>query len=329
MKRRDTDQGWPDGNHAVSRRTFMTTAIGATLAAATVSGWRTRSAAAPTPQSQAETAVRRFYDSLSVEQRQTIVLLPDDTAQLMIAPNWKVTDARIGDLRPAQQELIHEIVRGLTSEDGYERFVRQMADDGGGIANYWVGIFGNPYTRPFQFEMTGRHLILRADGNTMKGVAFGGPLVYGHIEPGNSPANLFWYQSQQANEVFKMLDGRQRTKALQEQVPQELAVQIRKPEAVLPGIAVGELSPDQQAVVSHTLRAILQPYRQEDVDEVMEMVQAGGGLDRLHMAFYSYRDLGADEVWDTWRLEGPTLVCYFRGAPHVHAYLNVAQGPRG
>ena len=34
-------------------------------------------------------------------------------------------------------------------------------------------------------------------------------------------------------------------------------------------------------------------------------------------------DLDNDKVWDVWRLEGPTWVSYFRGAPHVHAYINV------
>jgi hypothetical protein len=41
------------------------------------------------------------------------------------------------------------------------------------------------------------------------------------------------------------------------------------------------------------------------------------------MAFYQEEDLESDKVWDIWRVEGPTLVCHFRGAPHVHAYINV------
>ena len=34
-------------------------------------------------------------------------------------------------------------------------------------------------------------------------------------------------------------------------------------------------------------------------------------------------DLKNDKVWDIWRIEGPTFVSHFRGAPHVHAYINV------
>ena len=57
----------------------------------------------------------------------------------------------------------------------------------------------------------------------------------------------------------------------------------------------------------------------------MEIVKAAGGVDKLHMAFYEQGDLEGDKVWDIWRLEGPSFVWHFRGAPHVHAYINIAQ----
>ena len=34
-----------------------------------------------------------------------------------------------------------------------------------------------------------------------------------------------------------------------------------------------------------------------------------------------------DKVWDNWRLEGPSFVWYFRGMPHVHVWVNVADDP--
>ena len=36
-------------------------------------------------------------------------------------------------------------------------------------------------------------------------------------------------------------------------------------------------------------------------------------------------DLGNDGVWDIWRLEGPSMVWHFRGAPHVHTWVNIAK----
>ena len=69
---------------------------------------------------------------------------------------------------------------------------------------------------------------------------------------------------------------------------------------------------------------LLAPYRQEDVDEVFEILKASGGVEKLHLAFYQEGDLQDDKTWDIWRVEGPSFVWHFRGAPHVHAYINIA-----
>jgi ubiquinone/menaquinone biosynthesis C-methylase UbiE len=46
-------------------------------------------------------------------------------------------------------------------------------------------------------------------------------------------------------------------------------------------------------------------------------------IDKLHMAFYKNMDIGQDGVWDVWQVEGPSMVWYFRGAPHVHTWVNI------
>jgi len=47
-----------------------------------------------------------------------------------------------------------------------------MHDDSGGIEDYSVAIFGTPGSDKFQWELTGRHLTLRADGNSVDKAAF-------------------------------------------------------------------------------------------------------------------------------------------------------------
>lgn len=57
-----------------------------------------------------------------------------------------------------------------------------------------------------------------------------------------------------------------------------------------------------------------------------ECLKEQGGLDKCNLAFYKDGNLG-DSEWDNWRLEGPAFVWYFRGAPHVHIWINVADDP--
>jgi len=280
--------------------------------------------AAPSPKSTAETAVVRFYKSLTDEQKKTIVLPFDHELRQRISANWHITKPEIDDdfYTNDQRAIINEIIRGVTTEDGYQRIVRQTQDDAGGIGGYSVAVFGTPGSGKFEWELTGRHLTLRADGDSVDQAAFGGPVIYGHgvEEPGK---NLFHYQTKQANEVFRALNTSQAEKALIKAAPKEDAVALQGEQGTFPGISVAELSRDQKELVEKTLKVILAPYRKEDVDEVMAILKAAGGVDKLHMAFYQQGDLLEDKEWDIWRVEGPSLVWHFRGAPHVHAYINI------
>ncbi len=287
---------------------------------------------------RAKIAVKQLYTTLTPEQKQVVALSWDDPKRTRVSPNWKITKATVGDFfRADQQELIRDILKAITSEEGYEKFMKQMAVDWApGLPRYTVAIFGNPGTDTFQFTLTGRHLTIRADGRPSKKTAFGGPIVYGPApkatESSKHPGNVFWYQAKRANEVFQMLDGRQRKEALLDRAPVETAISLRQSGKLFPGIAGSELAPDQKRLLQAVLTDVLAPYGKTDVDEAMRLIQAGGGLDTVHISFYKKTasgypdgDIGRDGVWDIWRLESPTLVSHFRGAPHVHAYFHAGR----
>ncbi len=317
----------PECGELVDRRQFLRQAVTVTAAAGCL--LHAPRVARPAEAKSGESLVKELYRSLNKEQREILVLPWDDPRRHKVAPNWEIVDLPISDvLNKEQQRLVLEIIRSITSEDGFERFMRQMKDDWGGLGRYTCAIFGDPESGKFEWELTGRHVTMRCDGNSVEGKAFGGPLVYGHApqfteKPGH-PGNVFWYQAVRANQVFQALDGKQRAKALLEKAPPETAVQLRGPDAPRPGIPVAELSPDQKALVREVIHDILLPYRESDRQEALAIIEAGGGLDALHIAFYKQGDLGNDQVWDIWRIEGPTAVFHFRGAPHIHAYINVA-----
>jgi hypothetical protein len=107
-------------------------------------------------------------------------------------------------------------------------------------------------------------------------------------------------------------------------MPSEELVAFRGKQGTFDGIAVADLSADQQEFLQGVLKLLLEPFRQADQDEVTKCLKTQGGLQACHLAFYKEGDLGEDGVWDNWRLEGPSFVWYFRGKPHVHVWVNIA-----
>ena len=337
---------WPSGE-ILSRRDFLRTVSAVALAEAAArvlpAGAQVNPAAhrASPPLShlgtgskapKAETLVKTLYDSLTPGQRTAVCLSWDHPKRTMVQANWAIVPATIGDqFNRDQQEMIAGILRGVTTEEWYPKIQAQMQNDSGGFANYHVAIFGDPDHSKFEWVVTGRHVTLRADGHSNANAAFGGPIFYGHApkdteDPGH-PGNIYWRQAQHANAVFAALDGKQRALALLDRAPNEDKIALQGASGAFPGIAIGELSLDQKALVQTVMRDLLAPYRPSDADDVMRDIAVNGGLDKIHLSFYKQDDLGNDGIWDIWRLEGPGLVWHFRGAPHVHTWVNIARDP--
>jgi hypothetical protein len=83
------------------------------------------------------------------------------------------------------------------------------------------------------------------------------------------------------------------------------------------------MSRDQRELVDKVLADLLAPFRKKDADEAMKYIRENGGVEGLTMSFYKNLDIGNDGVWDVWQLESPNMIWYFRGAPHVHTWVNI------
>lgn len=309
----------------VNRRSFVKTGASALALLAT----RSLSAglfSGPSLTSASETAVSEFFKTLTDVQKKTLCFPFEHELRHRISANWHVTEPTLGETfyTSPQREMISRIVKGLCSEEGHERLTKQMDDDAGGLHEFSVAMFGEPGTGPFEFMLTGRHLTMRADGNSVDKAAFGGPIVYGYDQvEKDASKNIYFYQTQQTDNVFKSLTEDQVAKALLANAPKETDVQLQGDSGKFLGIKVSDLKSEQKSEVEKTLGILLAPYRKEDVEEVMEILKESGGVDHLHMAFFQQEDIGGDKTWDIWRVEGPSFVWHFRGAPHVHAYINI------
>lgn len=316
---------------ALSRRRFLAQSTVATSALA-ASALLPRSVSAAGG-ATSETLVSTFYKSLNETQRSLICMPFDHERRLKVDNNWFVTKARFGkDFTPDQQQMLKEIYRGLHSPEYADRIMKSTEHDAGenGFGDLSVALFGEPGTGKFQCVISGRHVTKRCDGDSVAGTAFGGPIFYGHAAEGDDekahhPGNVYWYQALRANEVFKALDGKQRKLALLEKGRPESGtdtVKLTGAKKGLPGIPLTELSRDQRELVNRTIADLLAPYREADAREAMKLIE-GGGIEHLHMAFFKNGDIGGDGVWDVWQIEGPSMISYFRGSPHVHAWLHI------
>jgi len=317
------------------RRFLKTTAAGA--AVASLVPVAARAALRPSIDDSAESLVKVLYEKLDAKQRAAVCFAWDhrDERGLLrthVSNNWHITSPVINTefFTDEQRDLIRKIFEGIIRPEWQAKVDQQLQDDAGGFGNDQnIAIFGEPGSGKFEFVMTGRHMTLRCDGDSADHVAFGGPLFYGHAardfnEAADHPGNVYWEQAVAANEVYRMLDGRQRTLAEVGQLPKESSVAFTGRDGMRPGIPVTELAGDQKEELQKVLAKLLEPYRQADQDEVHACLTAQGGLDACSLAFYTDRDIGGDRVWDNWRLEGPSFVWYFRGSPHVHVWVNIA-----
>ena len=318
----------------LDRRDFIrilgSSAVAAPLLATSVSA---APADKPKPNKPAEDLVREFHATLTADQKQELVLPWNHGADGKNAKPSRLrtyNSAILGKRLAAkyskpQQELIQRTLRAvLSSDDALKRMSRNgtwdnsRSFDGNGCV-----IFGDPTAGQFSWVFAGHHLTVRCDGNSEPGAAFGGPMYYGHTIDGHSERNVYNYQTRNVQEIFDVLDEAQQAKAIAPGNPgdRERGIQFRAKGTARPGIAYSDLKDDQRTLVASVMRVLLDPFRKEDGDEVMQLIKSNGGMEKIHLAFY--RDAGDKDRWSYWRLEGPGFIWNYRVLPHVHCYVNI------
>ncbi len=278
----------------------------------------------------------QFYKSLSAEQRGKICLPADHPKRQFVSNWWYVhPEQRLHTFyTDEQQDLVRQIFDSLHHPEHREKMTWQVKKDlMGKIGNTpSVGFFGTPKDKDFEFIYTGHHVTRRCNAHTDKGLGFGGaPIFYGNFakafrEDKDHAGNPFWYQGLLFNEFVKALDGKQQEKVLVGREPraEKPSAVIQKRKTDLPGLACADLSRDQQAKLLDTMRRMLVFLRPDDVAATMKTIADRNLVNQLFVSCYGGKyDIGSDKVWDTWQIEGPEMVWYFRGMPHIHAYFHV------
>ena len=153
----------------IDRRQFLKTAAAASAGAL-------GAVAAPRFKGSSETLVTTLYQSLSAEQKKTVVFPFDHPLRSKVDANWQITPAKIGTAFTSdQQAMIEEIFRGLHNPEFLDKVLYHIKEDGGGIGNYSVALFGEPGSGAFEFVLTGRHCTARCDGDSVDRGRIRGP----------------------------------------------------------------------------------------------------------------------------------------------------------
>ena len=283
----------------------------------------------------AEGLVRELFATLTPDQKKAMVLPWEHGAEKSGTPTRLKTHnaAPLGktlgeQFTQPQQDLIRATFKSILSGDeAYERITRHGKwDSSGSFEGNGVAIFGDPSGKdPFSWVFAGHHLTLRCDGNSQPNTAFGGPMYYGHSANGHSDTNVYNYQTKQVMSVFDMLNAEQRKLAVVVGSPGD-GVEALKPRLVeKPPVGVGyaQLEESQQKLVTGVMRTLIDPFRKEDGDEVMQLIKKNGGMEQVRLAFYKEDAEKGNDRWDYWRLEGPGFVWNYRVLPHVHCFVNV------
>ncbi|MGE4158150.1 MAG: DUF3500 domain-containing protein [Planctomycetota bacterium] len=288
------------------------------------------------PQARDSLAMQLFK-SLNPGQREAICLPPSHATRDFISNWWYVLpEHRITNtFNDDQQELILDLFNSLHSEEHRRGVAQHMIKDQYNDPDNApsVAFYGTPDDEDFEFIFTGHHVTRRCLVHAPDGRGFGNrPVFYGTYvgdfnESKDHPGNPYWYQGRILNTFFRELDGKQQALALSAREPrsEDDTMVISRCVGDWPGLPCADLSRDHKELLLKSMEEMLALFRPADVAATMATIRNNRLIDGLHLSCYQGRhDIGDDGVWDTWQIEGPNLVWYFRGQPHVHCYFHLA-----
>jgi hypothetical protein len=326
----------------IARRDFIRV-LGATTAAVAVGGLtplQKARAARAEKQAQAEAMIFELFKTMSADQKKAVTRIWDHkpTATDKVTGRLATGNAAVNGLtieknyEKKQVELLDKIFRAIANgEEGYKGLSRDgRFDASNDFENISAIIYGEPAEgKKFSLVFTGHHLTVRCDGNSEEATAFGGPLYYGHSPSGYGKNNVFYHQTKASMDLFNALSKDEKKAALitdksKKWKDEHSNIKVPKKGETVPGLCFKDMGKDQQTATMALMKELVAPYRKEDGDEVMELIKATGGMEKVSMAFYEEDDKRTEkEPWTYWRLEGPGFVWSFRSLPHIHTFVHV------
>jgi hypothetical protein len=313
----------------MNRRTALKigAGLGLTAGAGIYGGYRLLPPSRSARLESVDTLARRLYTSLDDEQRaETCVAYDHPMRQYHNRGVWGGGRSVLFGFDRDQRQTLTDLLYAGLSDEGRSRIPEEYFTRWSGVHSMQLLICGDPTAPPYQIILTGAHLNLRLGGKSREGAAFGGPQVYGD-QRGDSavglPGNLYRDQFLLGQKLLRSLDEGRVKHALLEESPVQTQIEFQGRHGSLPGIPVSELKTESKDLARQVVERIFSTYSVEDVRYARECLAANGGVEGLYLSYYRHGEGGDIPEGQVFRLEGPGAVFYFRGYPHVHAFLNV------
>ncbi len=293
------------------------------------------------------TVLARFEATLSDGQRRHLYRPWDHPVRQLTNTIALFETPHMGTLLDARQYVLAEaLYTRMLSARGVADFANTVGLEGR-LPGCALTLFGDPASGARQAMIHGGHILLRGGGATPEGGALGGAIAYGQ-QIGNGrfkiEGNAFAYHGDAANALYAALDPALQSAAWVPRPPHELTVQAQGNDGRFAGAALAQASDGALERARELLEACLGEYPEADRREAWSCIEANGGVEALHIAYYESKGFYADGAvfasldpaeraarpppyWQVWRIEGPGTVIHFKGHPHLHAYVNIVRDP--
>ena len=322
------------GAEDLSRRAFVRKVTGAVVATGllpAVPSPFARAADGAKQSGTAETSVKRFYESLTDDQKKTD-LLP------LRPPAAEQDQRQLGDHQADHRRVLQQGAAGPPRRDlprrGQPRRLRAVQEADGRrrgrlravprrrlrharLGQVRVGADRPARHPPRRRRQRGRRRVRRADRSTATATA---------TRRRACPATSSTTRRRRPTRSSRPSTASSARRPCSQGPARRRRSPSRARRGKFPGLAVGDLSrrPEGARRVGHQgdPRPLPRGRRRRRRSRSSRTAAASTGC-----TWPSTRasDLGNDHEWDIWRLEGPSFVWHFRGAPHVHAYVNIAK----
>jgi hypothetical protein len=275
-----------------------------------------------------DTLAQRLYVSLDEAQHaEACVAYDHPLRQYHNRGVWGGGRSVFSGFKREQRQILTDLLYSGLSPEGRLRIPEQDLTSWTGVNALRVLICGDPTASQYQIIFTGTHLNLRIAGKNSEGAAFGGPQVYGD-QRGNEraglPGNVYRPQFLLGQRILRSLDDGRKKVAVLEEAPVQTGIELQGRHGTFHGIPVAELKSETKALAREVANEIISTYSPGDAAYAHECLEANGGIDGLFLSYYQHGEDGDIPEAQVFRLEGPAAVLYFRGYPHVHAFLNIA-----